>query len=628
MKRAIEILASLKPHARSFLLTRASPSRLYHFQACPYPHFSPLLFSSSLNSKQQRLHFSSNLSPILDLVVNNNEWSKDFETELSNKFNSTPLTHETVVYVLKNLEKTPQKAFHFFNWVTNNHGFNPNSLVYNQMLLILCNKETVHEFWGLETKMYKEGCDIDENNYAPITGRFKAAKMMDAYTAWSQCIKNMNEEKSKDVIVIGVVDALLGSDSDAGAREKLEKFKDDLSENKMLRIFRALDGYPLKGLFFFVWLKEHAGYTHSAVTYNAILRILKQKESITKFWSMINEMRNAGYDLDIDTYRKISRHFTKHMMVDDLVKLYELVMDGLYQPRTDECDFILKDIAVTETPDANLVSRVVKKHEAAGNSLSKFAYDGIYRCWANSGKFDEAEKILDTMRNAGYEPDEVTYGHVLFALGKAGRLEDVIRTLNEMEARGCNPDWKTYTYLIKGQCKRGAIDHALTCYTMISEKNLEVDADILGHLVKGLCSSGMVAKAYTMVTELVEKANFKPLHSTCNTLIENLLKEGELHKGLDLLPLMKKHAYPLPRGLLCDHVTKFGTMDDAAKLLAAFQLGARPTVVHYLHLFESFFKGGRQSEALDLLEKCPVHIRTNTHILNLFDSPKLESATP
>ncbi|KAL5718078.1 hypothetical protein ACHQM5_011017 [Ranunculus cassubicifolius] len=617
MKRANTILTSLK-NINSFLLSRPSPCRLLHFQACNSSLFSPF--------SPQKSHFSTNISPILDLVLTK-QWSNTLETDLSEKFQSTPLNHETVVYVLRQLEGNPKKANDFFNWVCNNHGFKVNSFIYGQMLLILANKDTVKEFWGLCKKMLEEGCDVDENVCNNVWGKFKTAKMLNEISEWEKCLEKMAEKGSKDATVVGVVEVVLGIDSEDELVEKLGEFKDDLSENRILRIFRALEGYPLKALFFFRWLNKHADYTHDVVTYSAILRILKQKKSIKEFWSVIEEMKKAGHDLDIDMYIKAARYFSKNMMVEDLVKIYELAMDGPYKPRSEECALILRDISITEAPDLDLVSRVLKKCELSGNSLSKASYDGVYRCFANSGKFDEAENILDTMRNAGLEPDKITYSHGLFALGKAGKLEEVIKLLKAMEASGCIPNLKTYANLIKGQCSRGQVDDALTCYTMMLEKNLEADPDLLDHLVRGFCSYRKVDKAYSMVTELVDKTQVRPMKSTFNNLIEALLKQREFKKGMDILRLMKKHEYQLTRKPFVVYISKYGKVEDAVKFLEAYRFMTQPTVVTYLHILVSFFKEGRQSEAQDFLDKCPEYIRNHPDITNLFDSPEVGSAT-
>ena len=53
-----------------------------------------------------------------------------------------------------------------------------------------------------------------------------------------------------------------------------------------------------------------------------------------EFWSLVGEMKRKGFDMDIDTYRKLSRHFKKSKMMKDAVGLYEFMMDWPYNPAT------------------------------------------------------------------------------------------------------------------------------------------------------------------------------------------------------------------------------------------------------------------------------------------------------
>ncbi|PIA51664.1 hypothetical protein AQUCO_01100491v1 [Aquilegia coerulea] len=626
MNRAKGILASLRL-IESCLLTRTTSTRSLHFQVTQFSLLPPL-FSSSSFSKQipsnyeflntpQKLYFSSKPNSIVELVMTN-EWSDDLEQELE----KSHLSHETILYVLKKLDRNPLRASDFFNWVSDKKGFKPTYSVYSIMLRILGNKETMKEFWVLAKKVSDEGCGIDEETYVPILVNFKNLGMMAEATSWTQFFKKINQECATDVTVKSVADVVINSDWNDDVKNRLKELNVKFSENTMLKVFRALRRFPLKALCLFHWVEEDIGYKHNAVTYNGILRVLCQEESIKEFWSMVKEMQSAGYDIDIDTYIKISRHLLKNKMLNDAAELYELMIDSPYKPSARACSDLLRRISMAATPDLDLVFRVVKKYESSGQTLSKALYDGIHRSLTSVGRFDEAEKILETMRNAGYEPDNITYSQIVFGLCKAGRLEEACEVLDEMEAQGCVPDIKTWTILIQGHCTTGEIDQALKCFTKMLEKNFEADADLLEVLVSGLCSKGRVDSAYTLLTEMVDKAKLRPWQATYKLLIQKLLGERKLEEALSLLRLMKKQKYPPFPEPFEDFISKFGTVDDAEEFLTALSVTQYPSSSAYVHLLKAFFKEGRQSEARDLLYKCPHHIRNHADVLNLFASPK------
>ncbi|XP_043726081.1 pentatricopeptide repeat-containing protein At3g48250, chloroplastic [Telopea speciosissima] len=634
MKRANAILASLK-HINSLLLSRPSAARFLQSQSQPQvmrythsPYFSCVSSSqayiSGFPTSQQKLHFSIKPNSIVELVLAN-EWSDVVEQELE-KSNPT-LTHETVLYVLKQLDKNPEKAWYFFGWFSEKRGFKPTSALYSLMLRILGRKDSMKEFWFMVHKMRDEGFLIDNETYVALVGNFKNAKMATDADALTKLYSQMAEEGITDSTVKGVVEVVMALDWSDEVEKKLGQLGLSLSENTMLRVLKELRAHPLKALGFFRWAANHLGYKHSTVTYNAILRVLGWVESIEEFWNMVREMKEAGHEIDLDTYIKLSRQFQKSKMIKDAVELYELMMDGPYKPSIQNCSMLLRHISLAGTPDLDLVFRVVKKYEAAGHPLSKSVYDGIHRSLTSVGKFDEAEKILETMKNAGYEPDNITYSQLVYGLCKAGRLEEACKTLDEMEARDCVPDLKTWTILIQGHCMAGEVDEALTCFTKMIGKNCDADADLLEVLVNGLCSKNKLDGAYALITEMVDKARLRPWQATYKFLIQSLLGQGKLEEALKILILMKKHNFPPFQEPFVQYIAKFGTVEDAKEFLKALSVKAYPSLSAYVNVFTSFFKEGRDSEAQDLLYKCPHHIRKHTDILNLFGSKKNAAAT-
>ncbi|KAF9592400.1 hypothetical protein IFM89_014651 [Coptis chinensis] len=280
---------------------------------------------------------------------------------------------------------------------------------------------------------------------------------------------------SLDAIVRGVVDVVLGSDWNDDVKKKLGKMNVQLSENVLLEIFTALRGQPFKALFFFRWVEEHMGYTPNAVTYNGILKVLDKQNSIKEFWDVVKELKSTGHDIDSDTYIKLSRTFQRRMMLTDAVGLYELMMDGPYKPSVLHCGSLLRAISLADTPDLDLAFRVFNK-------------------------FDEAEKFLDNMRNAGFEPTRQHHlrQHSVWVLRKQG-------------------GWR---------------------------------------------NKGRVDGAYSLVLETVKKVNMRPLLDTYKNLIQNLLGERKLKEALKLLRQMKIHEFPPFEEPFYDYISKFGMVDD------------------------------------------------------------------
>lgn len=581
-----------------------------------HPHHRP-----SFNT-HQTLYFSSQSDSISELILSN-PWSENTEHKLQES--NPTLTHESVLYVLKKLHKNPGKAAGFFRWVSNKDESKLGTVAYGLILRVLCHKEWMSEFWVLLGEMGKKGIELDEETYKTLRGCFSREKMAKEAASLTEFYNNMVQRSALDARVGTVVKIILGSDWSEEVEKKLGDLKISFSDVGVMKILREVRGYPLRALKFFKWVEERSGFSHNAVTYNAMIRILGRDDCVEDFWNMTKEMKGKGHEMDIDTYIKLLRQFLKWKMMKEAVELYEFMMEGPYKPSIQDCIVLLRQISLSGNPDLDLVFRVVRNYEASGYSLSKGVYDGIHRSLTSVGKFDEADKILNTMKDAGFEPDNITYSQVVFGLCKAGRLDEACEILNEMEAGGCTPDLKTWTILIQGHCLAGEVDKALSCFTNMMEKNCDPDADLLEVLVTGLCSKNRAGAAYTLVVEMVEKARLRPWQSTYKNLIQKLLGEGKLEEALKLLNIMKNHNFPPFPDPFVHYISKFGTVEDAKEFFKALTVKKFPTSTAYLHVFQSFLKEGRHSEAQDLLYKCPHHIRNHVDIVKLFSSTEVGS---
>ncbi|WCJ36142.1 Pentatricopeptide repeat (PPR) superfamily protein [Euphorbia peplus] len=583
----------------------------------------PPLSSYFLLQKSPTLYFSSKPSSIVQLLLLN-DWSPELETELKNS--GPTLNHETVIYTLKRLYKDPHKAWHFFTWLSKRNDFKLSSPLYSLLLRILVNKDSMKNFWIALTKMKEQGFYIDLETYKTILAIFVTQKMKSDEVAFKHFYNRMVEENDMDSVVRSVVNVVLETEWSNEVERELGNMGILLSDDFVIRALRELRNYPLIALQFFRWICMSEAYECNTVIYNAMLRVLARDASIGEFWSVIEEMKNAGHEMDLDTYVKISRQFQKSKLIEDAVKLYEFMMDSPFRPSVQDCSMLLRSISARDPPDLSLVDRVVKKYEATGSFLSKAVYDGIHRCLTGAGKFDEAEKIVKDMKNAGYDPDNIIYSQLVHGLCKVMKFEEAREVVNMMEERGCVPDIKTWTILIQGHCAANQIDMALICLGDMVEKNCNVDADLLDVLMKGFLSENRIDGAYTLLVEMVNRAHVRPWQATFKLLIEKLLGVRKLEEAFNLLRLMKQHNYPPFAEPFVAYISKFGTVEDAAEFLKALSVKEYPSSSAYVHVFKSFFNEGRFSEAKDLLYKCPHHIRKHPQIGELFGSAKTEDA--
>lgn len=560
--------------------------------------------------------FSSKPDSMLQLVLEN-DWSKEVEEGLRKPDMS--LTHETAIYVLRKLDKHPEKAYCFLDWVLRDSGLSPSTPLYSIMLRILAQQRSMKRFWMTLSDMKQGGFYLDEDTYRTIYSELNKENSKADAVAVTHFYERRLKENAMSVVAGNVSAAVLKVDWSCEVERELQEMELVLSDNFVVRVLKELRDHPLKALAFFHWVGgSSSGYQHSTVTYNAALRVLARPNSVAEFWSVVDEMKNVVHEVDLDTYIKVSRQFQKSRMMIEAVKLYEFMMDGPFKPSIQDCSLLLRSLSAGPNPDLDLVFRVFRKYESTGNSLSKAVYDGIHRSLTSVGRFDEAEEIMKAMRTAGYEPDNITYSQLVFGLCKAKRLEEASEVLVQMEAQGCFPDIKTWTILIQGHCKNNELDKAFACLANMLEKGFDIDSDLLDVLVDGFVSQNRIEGACTFLMEMVKNASVKPWQTTYKSLIDKLLVFKKIEEALDLLQMMKKQNYPAYAEAFDGYLAKFGTLDNAKKFLDVLSSKDSPSFSAYFHVIEAFYREGRLTDAKDLLFGCPHHFKTHPKISELF----------
>ncbi|KEH16272.1 PPR containing plant-like protein [Medicago truncatula] len=372
------------------------------------------------------------------------------------------LTHETLVYVLKRLDKNPLKVFTFFNWVSEKEWFMASSSVYS---------------WFLGA-MKEKGFYLDEETHVTISRSLKGEKLKSDVVALSHFYKGMLEQNAMQNVV-----------------KKLLEFFLEWSQLKSFGVF------------------------------------LRRRRVSVMNW-------------------RISRQLQKNKMMEDVVKLYEHMMDSSYKPSVLDCIMLLKSTSASDKLDLDLVFRVAKKFESL----------------TSARKFDEAEKIVETMKNAGYESDNITYSQLIFGLCKTGRFEEALKVIDDMQANNIWVDIKTWTILIQWYCDACKLDDALLNLYKMIETN-DADAELLEVLVDGFLKQKRVDAAYKLLLEISAKCRTCPRQATFKKLIDSLLGVRKFEEALDLLRLMKSKQYPPYHEPFVSHISKFGTMEDAAEFL-------------------------------------------------------------
>lgn len=539
------------------------------------------------------------------------------------------LQHETILSVLRNLDGRPDIATRFFNWVSETESGKLSSKSYNLMLKILGRKEHLKEFWELFGTMKKKGYGISKNTFIKVSENFGNEGLASDSDRLSKKYHSKPAVDSAERRMCANVCKVIRED-EWGERViiKLEEMDIGFSSDLVSMVLEHLDIYPMKALMFFRWVEGKQSFEHNDRTYNSMARVLGREDSIVDFWSIVNEMKNAGWKMEMEVYVKVSSRFFKRKMMKDAVDLYEfMTSSGSEKPPAQDCLFLLRKIMTGNDPVMDLISRVLRVFTENGNTISKSLFDGVFRSLIGAAKFWECEKIFKAMEAFGFVANSDVYSQVVYSLCKARKLDEAYGFLDNLESAGHDPDPRIWVSLIRGHCFVGEMDKASSCFRKMVDRNGVTGAGhVFEALVVGFCEKNKATDAFKLLVEMVNDKQLQPSCASYKILIEKLMARGHLKEASSLLKLMKSDGFPPFVDPFINYFAKSGTGDDALTFVKEITGKRALSTSVFLRIFEAFFKAGKHDVAQDFLSKSPSYIQNHADVLNLFCNKAGETA--
>ncbi|KAL1205850.1 Small ribosomal subunit protein mS81 (rPPR8) [Cardamine amara subsp. amara] len=554
------------------------------------------------------------------------------EDEIRKELESSDIviSQDLALKVLRRLESNPDVAKRFFQWITEASPEELSSKSYNMMLRILGGNGFIDEFWGLVDTMKKKGHGLSANVRDKVGEKFQKdglesdlVRLRKLFT--SDCVDN-SAEKLCDRVCKIVMKEQWGDDVEKRVKDLNVEFQSDLVK----MIVESLDVEPRKALLFFRWIDESGLFKHDEKTYNAMAGVLGKEKFLDRFQNIVEEMRSAGYEVEIETYVRVSTRFCLTKLIKEAVDLFEIAMAGSSSNKpTPHCVcLLLKKIVTAKILDMDLFSRAVKAYTRHGNVLTDSLLKSVLKSLRSVDRVEQSNEVLKEMKKGGYVPSGDLQSLIASGLSRKGKKDEADEFVDFMEESGNNLDDKAMASLVEGYCDSGELDEALVCFEkMVGKAGVSYADYAFEKLVLAYCNRNQARDAYKLLSARVKKNQLKPCHSTYKILVKNLLmknvaRDGGFEEALSLLPMMKDHGFPPFLDPFMNYFSTTGKCTEALGFLKAMTSKNFPSMSVVLRVFETMMKSARHSEAQDLLTLCPNYIRNNPDVLELFNSMK------
>ncbi|CAH2055292.1 unnamed protein product [Thlaspi arvense] len=553
--------------------------------------------------------------------------SKD---EIMKELNSNDIviSHDLALKALRSLESSPDVAERFFQWVLEVSPKKLSSKSYNTMLRILGVNGLVDEFWILVDDMKKKGHGVSANVRDTVGQKFQEDGLESDFNRLKELFASGSMDNSVDKVCNRVCKIVMKDQWCADLEKHLRDLKLEFNSDLVKMIVEKLDVEPRKALLFFRWIDESGSFKHDEMTYNAMARVLGKDKFLDRFQHLIEEIRSAGYEMEMETYVRVSARFCQTKMIKEAVELFEFAMAGSNTPTAHCCSLLLKKIVTTKKLDMDLFSRTVKAYTGNGNVMTDSVLQGVLKSLRSVDRFEQSNEVLKAMKEGGYIPSGDLQSVIASGLSRKGKKDEANELVDFMEASGNHLDDKAMATLVEGHCDAKDLEEAAECFKkMIGKDGVSYAGYAFEKLVLAYCNSFQARDAYKLFAELVKQKQLKPWHSTYKIMVRNLLmkkvaRDGGFEEALSLVPLMRNHGFPPFVDPFIDYLSNSGTGAEAFAFLKALTSKKFPSNLMVLRVLEAMLKSARHSEAQDLLSLCPSYIRRNADVLQLFSSMK------
>ncbi|MBA0723783.1 hypothetical protein Golax_004338 [Gossypium laxum] len=211
--------------------------------------------------------------------------------------------------------------------------------------------------------------------------------------------------------------------------------------------------------------------------------------------------------------------------------------------------------------------------------LDAYTVNIVVKAFCEMDFLDSAFLYMGQMERLGIKPDVITYTTLISASYQKNRCEIGNGLWNLMVYKGCKPNlttfnvrvqylinrrlaWKandvmrlmkkigiepdevTYNLVIKGFCQAGYLEMAKRVYSSLEfHSTYKPNAKIYQTMIHYLCKGGEYNLAYTRCIDCMRK-NWFPSVDTIHSLVQGLMRNGELKKAKRIMRLVRNHRPP------------------------------------------------------------------------------------
>ncbi|KAJ1975692.1 hypothetical protein H4R35_003036 [Dimargaris xerosporica] len=187
--------------------------------------------------------------------------------------------------------------------------------------------------------------------------------------------------------------------------------------------------------------------------------------------------------------------------------------------------------------------------------LSLKLFNQVVQANAIAHRPEEAEKVVDLMRQYGLKPDARTYNFLMNAYANTTDLPGVVSTYRRAEAEGLTLDQYSYSILVKAYIRTVRLDDAFGIYDIMKQRGIRPDQSVYTQLIKACVGMKHFKRAWQVFEHMRYEVS-QPDEVAFTVMIDACAKNKEVERAFNLFQEM------IESGLCITEVT-FNTLLNA-----------------------------------------------------------------
>lgn len=323
-------------------------------------------------------------------------------------------------------------------------------------------------------------------------------------------------------------------------------------------------------------LINEAPFNPSPSTYRILIQGLVDNQQVEKAIEMKNEMESKGFKSDPTIYSHLMSGLAKNSNADGVFELFEElkqkmgteeILDGVIYGNLMK-GYFLKGM---EAEAMEVYNKVLG--EDSSINMNDVSYNYVLEALSKNGKFDEALKLFERMKNEHDPPRKMSvnlgsYNVIVDGYCVEKRFDDAVEVFNSMGEKRCNPDTLSYNVLIDHLCSNNKLAEAEELYKGMGDKTANPDEYTFVTLMDTCLKENRPDDAAQYFRTMVE-SNRRPNLAVYNRLVEALVKAGKVEEAKSFFDLM------VPKLRMDDDAYKFimnalsepGKHDEVVKIV-------------------------------------------------------------